>query len=209
MKVLITDDHAVLRRGLKQILEDGFGKIQFGDAANAGEAIAQVAREHWDLVVLDITMPGRSGLDALKEIKTLKPNMRVIVLSVHSEDQFAVRVLKAGASGFLNKDSAPEELVKAVRKVLAGGRYVSASLAEKLAMKLDKPGDQLPHQTLSDREFQVLRMIGSGKTVSEIAQDLSLSVKTVSTYRSRILEKMNLNTNAELTRYSFEHKLVE
>jgi two-component system invasion response regulator UvrY len=199
----------VLRRGLKQILEDGFGKIQFGDAANAGEAIAQVAREHWDLVVMDITMPGRSGLDALKEIKTLKPNMRVIVLSVHSEDQFAVRVLKAGASGFLNKDSAPEELVKAVRKVLGGGRYVSASLAEKLAMKLDKPGDQLPHQTLSDREFQVLRMIGSGKTVSEIAQDLSLSVKTVSTYRSRILEKMNLNTNAELTRYSFEHKLVE
>ena len=131
MKILITDDHAVLRRGLKQILEDGFGKIQFGDAANAGEAIAQVAREHWDLVVMDITMPGRSGLDALKEIKTLKPNMRVIVLSVHSEDQFAVRVLKAGASGFLNKDSAPEELVKAVRKVLGGGRYVSASLAEK------------------------------------------------------------------------------
>jgi DNA-binding NarL/FixJ family response regulator len=209
MKILITDDHAVLRRGLKQILEDGFGKIQFGEAANAGEAIAQVAREHWDLVVMDITMPGRSGLDALKEIKAIKPTMRVLVLSVHSEDQFAVRVLKAGASGFLNKDSAPEELVKAVRKVLAGGRYVSASLAEKLAMKLDKPGDQLPHQTLSDREFQVLRMIGSGKTVSEIAQELSLSVKTVSTYRSRILEKMNLNTNAELTRYSFEHKLVE
>ena len=209
MKVLITDDHAVLRRGLKQILEDGFGKIQFGDAANAGEAIALVAREHWDLVVLDITMPVRSGLDELKEIKALKPNMRVLVLSVHSEDQFAVRVLKAGASGFLNKDSAPEELVKAVRKVLGGGRYVSASLAEKLAMKLDKPGDQLPHQTLSDREFQVLRMIGSGKTVSEIAEELTLSVKTVSTYRSRILEKMNLHTNAELTRYSFEHKLVE
>ncbi len=209
MKVLITDDHAVLRRGLKQILEDGFGKIQFGDAANAGEAIALVAREHWDLVVLDITMPGRNGLDALKEIKTIKPNMRVLVLSVHSEDQFAVRVLKAGASGFLNKDSAPEELVKAVRKVLGGGRYVSASLAEKLAMKLDKPGDQLPHQTLSDREFQVLRMIGSGRTVSEIAVELSLSVKTVSTYRARILEKMSLHTNAELTRYSFEHKLVE
>jgi two-component system invasion response regulator UvrY len=209
MKILITDDHAVLRRGLKQILEDGFGKIQFGEAANASEAIAQVAREHWDLVVMDITMPGRSGLDALKEIKAIKPNMRVLVLSVHSEDQFAVRVLKAGASGFLNKDSAPEELVKAVRKVVGGGRYVSASLAEKLAMKLDKPGDQLPHQTLSDREFQVLRMIGSGKTVSEIAHELSLSVKTVSTYRSRILEKMNLNTNAELTRYSFEHKLVE
>lgn len=209
MKILITDDHAVLRRGLKQILEDGFGKIQFGEAANAGEAIAQVAKEHWDLVVLDITMPGRSGLDALKEIKALKPNMRVLVLSVHSEDQFAVRVLKAGASGFLNKDSAPEELVKAVRKVLGGGRYVSASLAEKLAFNLDHPNDQLPHQALSDREFQVLRMIGSGKTVSEIAEELSLSVKTVSTYRARILEKMSLNTNAELTRYAFEHKLVE
>lgn len=209
MKILITDDHAVLRRGLRQILEDGFGKIQFGEAANAGEAIAAVAREHWDLVVLDITMPGRSGLDALKEIKTIKPNMRVLVLSVHSEDQFAVRVLKAGASGFLNKDSAPEELVKAVRKVVAGGRYVSASLAEKLAFNLDHPSDELPHQKLSDREFQVLRMIGSGKTVSEIAEELGLSVKTVSTYRARILEKMKLNTNAELTRYSFENKLVE
>jgi len=209
MKILITDDHAVLRRGLKQILEDGFGKIQFGDAANASEAIAQVAKEQWDLVVLDITMPGRSGLDALKEIKALKPNMRVLVLSVHSEDQFAVRVLKAGASGFLNKDSAPEELVKAVRRVLAGGRYVSASLAEKLAGTLEKKDSEFPHQQLSDREFQVLRMIGSGKTVSEIAEELSLSVKTVSTYRTRILEKMNLSTNAELTRYSFENKLVE
>jgi len=209
MKILITDDHAVLRRGLKQILEDGFGKIQFGEAANASEAIAAVTSDNWDLVVLDITMPGRSGLDALKEIKALKPQTRVIVLSVHSEDQFAVRVLKAGASGFLNKDSAPEELVKAVRKVLAGGRYVSASLAEKLAVHLDHPNDQLPHQQLSDREFQVLRMIGSGKTVSEIAEELSLSVKTVSTYRARILEKMGLHTNAELTRYAFENKLVE
>lgn len=209
MKILITDDHAVLRRGLKQILEDGFGKIQFGEAANAGEAIAAVAKEAWDLVVLDITMPGRSGLDALKEIKSLKPATRVLVLSVHSEDQFATRVLKAGASGFLNKDSAPEELVKAARKVLAGGRYVSAALAEKLAGTLDKKTAELPHQTLSDREFQVLRMIGSGQTVGEIAVELSLSVKTVSTYRARLLEKMDLHTNAELTRYAFENKLVE
>ena len=210
MKILITDDHAVLRRGLKQILEDGFGKIQFGEAANASEAIAAVAAEHWDLVVLDITMPGRTGLEALKEIRVLKPTQRVLVLSVHSEDQFAVRVLKAGASGFLNKDSAPEELVKAVRKVTAGGRYVSASLAEKLAGTLDQPATDRPaHQALSDREFQVLRMIGSGRTVSEIGVELSLSVKTVSTYRARILEKMQLNTNAELTRYCFENKLVE
>lgn len=209
MKFLITDDHAVLRRGLKQILEDGFGKVQFGEAANASEAIAAVARESWDLVILDITMPGRSGLDALKEIKSLRPQQRVMVLSVHSEDQFAVRVLKAGASGFLNKDFAPEELVKAVRKVIVGGRYVSASLAEKLVLKMDQTGDQPVHQSLSDREFQVLRMIGSGKTVSEIGVELNLSVKTVSTYRTRILEKMGLHTNAELTRYCFENKLVE
>jgi two-component system, NarL family, invasion response regulator UvrY len=209
MKILITDDHAVLRRGLKQILEDGLGKLQFGEAANASEAVEAVAREHWDLVVLDITMPGRSGLEALKEIKSIKPNMRVLVLSVHSEDQFAVRVLRAGASGFLNKDSAPEELVKAVRKVVSGGRYVSSTLAEKLAVQLDRPADELPHQKLSDREFQVLRMIGSGKTVSAIAEELALSVKTVSTYRARILEKMKLNTNAEITRYAFENKLVE
>ena len=177
--------------------------------SNAGEAIAAVAKEHWDLVVLDITMPGRSGLDALKEIKSLKPATRVLVLSVHSEDQFATRVLKAGASGFLNKDSAPEELVKAARKVMAGGRYVSAALAEKLAGTLEKKNVEFPHQTLSDREFQVLRMIGSGQTVGEIAAELNLSVKTVSTYRARILEKMDLNTNAELTRYAFENKLVE
>lgn len=209
MKILITDDHAVLRRGLMQILEDGFGKLHFGEAANAGEAIAQVAKSDWDLVVLDITMPGRSGLDALKEIKSLKPEIRVLVLSVHSEDQFAVRVLKAGASGFLNKDSAPEELVKAARKVISGGRYVSSSLAEKLAGTLEKKNSEFPHQQLSDREFQVLRMIGFGKTVSEIAAELSLSVKTVSTYRTRILEKMNLSTNAELTRYAFANKIVE
>jgi len=209
MKILITDDHAVLRRGLMQILEDGFGKVQFGEAANAGEAITQVAKSHWDLVVLDITMPGRSGLDALKEIKSLQPETRVLVLSVHSEDQFAVRVLKAGAAGFLNKDSAPEELVKAARKVIAGGRYVSSSLAEKLASTLEKKQSEFPHQQLSDREFQVLLMIGSGKTVSEIAAELSLSVKTVSTYRTRILDKMSLNTNAELTRYAFEIKLVQ
>jgi len=209
MKILITDDHAVLRRGLMQILEDGFGKVQFGEAANAGEAIAQVSKSNWDLVVLDITMPGRNGLDALKEIKSIKPESRVLILSVHGEDQFATRVLKAGAAGFLNKDSAPEELVKAARKVIGGGRYVSSTLAEKLASTLEKKSSEYPHQLLSDREFQVLRMIGSGRTVSEIAAELSLSVKTVSTYRSRILEKMSLNTNAELTRYCFENKLVE
>lgn len=209
MKILITDDHAVLRRGLKQILEDGFGKLQFGEAANASEAIAAVARENWDLVVLDITMPGRTGLEALKEIRALKPAQRVLVLSVHSEDQFAVRVLKAGASGFLNKDSAPEELVKAVRKVTAGGRYVSTSLAEKLAVNIDQPADRPAHQSLSDREFQVLRMIGSGRTVSEIGVELSLSVKTVSTYRTRLMEKMGLSSNSDLTYYALKNRLID
>jgi two-component system invasion response regulator UvrY len=209
MKILVTDDHAVLRRGLMQILEDGFGKVQFGEAANTGETIAQVEKQAWDLVALDITMPGRSGLDALKEIKSLKPATPVLVLSVHSEDQFAVRALKAGAGGYLNKDSAPEELVKAARKVMSGGRYVSDSLAEKLANTLEKKHSDISHHALSDREFQVLLLIGSGKTVSEIGVELSLSVKTVSTYRTRILQKMSLNTNAEMTRYCFENKLVQ
>jgi DNA-binding NarL/FixJ family response regulator len=210
LHILITDDHAVLRRGLMQILEDGFGKVRFGEASNASETLAQLGKNRWDMAVLDITMPGRSGLDVLKEIKALRPELPVLILSVHSEDQFAVRVLKAGAAGFLNKDFAPEELVKAVRRVLAGGRYVSTSLAEKLAFSLDKKGGgQFPHQELSDREFQVLRMIASGKTVSEIGEELGLSVKTISTYRTRILDKMGLHTNAEITRYAFEHKLVE
>jgi DNA-binding NarL/FixJ family response regulator len=209
MKILITDDHAVLRRGLMEILEDGFGKVQFGEASNVSEAMTQVTTSTWDLIVLDITMPGRSGLDALKEIKALLPDARILVLSVHSEDQFATRVLKAGAAGFLNKDSAPEELVKAARKVISGGRYVSSTLAEQLASSLERKHTDFPHQQLSDREFQVLLLIGSGKTVSEIAVELSLSVKTVSTYRARILDKMNLNTNAEMTRYCFENKLVE
>jgi two-component system invasion response regulator UvrY len=209
MRILIADDHAVVRRGLKQILADEFKKADFGEASNAREALDRIRKEKWDTVVLDITMPGRSGLEALKEIKEARPKLPVLVLSMHPEDQFAVRVLKSGASGYMTKESAPEELVGAVKKVLGGGRYVSAALAEKMASYLAIDTPKPPHERLSDREFVVLRMIASGKTVSRIAAELSLSVKTVSTYRTRILEKMAMTSNAELTHYAIKNQLVE
>ncbi|HEY9509597.1 MAG TPA: response regulator transcription factor [Verrucomicrobiae bacterium] len=210
MKILLTDDHAVVRHGLKQILADEFKKATFGEARNAHEALNKVWKEDWDVVVLDITMPGRSGLEVLREIKKSKPKLPVLVLSMHPEGQFAVRVLKRGASGYMTKESAPEELVGAIKKVLAGGRYVSNSLAEKLANYLsDGETQKPPQEKLSDREFQVLRLIASGKIVSEIAKELSLSVKTISTYRSRILEKMGMKNNAELMHYAMQHQLVE
>src|SRR5436305_179073 len=209
MRILIADDHAVVRRGLKQILADEFKQAHFGEAANAREALDRLRKENWDAVVLDITMPGRSGLEALKEIREEKPKLPVLVLSMHPEDQFAVRVLKSGASGYMTKESAPEELVGAIKKVLAGGRYVSAALAEKLATYLSTDTQKSPQELLSDREFQVLRLIASGKIVSEIAKELSLSVKTISTYRTRILEKMGLRNNAELMHYAMQHQLVQ
>src|SRR6266699_3212639 len=186
MKILIVDDHAVVRRGLRQILADEFRRADFGEARNAQEALARVWKEKWDVVVLDITMPGRSGLEVLRGIKNAKTKVPVLVLSMHPEDQFAMRVLKSGASGYMTKESAPEELVRAVKKVLGGGRYVSAALAEKMASYLAIDTPNAPHERLSDREFVVLRMIASGKTVSQIAAELSLSVKTISTYRTRI-----------------------
>ena len=199
-----------MRHGLKQILADEFKKATFGEARNAQEALNKVWKENWDVVVLDITMPGRSGLEVLREIRKSKPKLPVLVLSMHPEGQFAVRVLKRGASGYMTKESAPEELVGAIKKVLAGGRYVSPSLAEKLASYLSGgDGQKPPQEKLSDREFQVLRLIASGKMVSEIAQELSLSVKTISTYRSRILEKMGMKNNAELMHYAMQHQLVE
>lgn len=210
MKILLADDHAVVRHGLRQILADEFKKAVFGEARNAQEALNLVWKENWDVVVLDITMPGRSGLEVLREIKKSKPKIPVLVLSMHPENQFAVRVLKRGASGYMTKESASEELVGAIRKVLAGGRYVSTSLAEKLATYLSSGENQkAPQETLSDREFQVLRLIASGKMVSEIARELSLSVKTISTYRTRILEKMGMKNNAELMHYAMQHQLVE
>jgi two-component system invasion response regulator UvrY len=208
MKILITDDHAVVRQGLKQILLEEFTRAEFGEATNAQEAIERVWKENWDVVVLDITMPGRSGLEVLKEIKKSRPKLPVLVLSMHPEDQFAVRILKIGASGYMTKESAPNELVGAVRKVMAGGRYVSPSLAEKMASYLAVDVHTPPHERLSDREFLVLRLIASGKTPTAIAKELALSVKTISTYRMRILEKMNMSNNAELTHYAIQNQLV-
>jgi DNA-binding NarL/FixJ family response regulator len=209
MKFLIVDDHAVVRQGLKQILAEEFEGATFGEAADGEEAIARMRQGEWDLVLLDITMPGRNGLDVLKELREINPQLRVLVLSVHSEDQYAVRVLRTGASGYLTKDTAPEELVGAVKKVLGGGRFVSLTLAEKLASELNEPKSRRPHELLSDREFQVMRMIATGKAAKEIGYDLSLSVKTVSTYRARILEKMDLKTNADIVRYAVQEGLVD
>jgi len=194
---------------LKQILADQFKNAVFGEARNAPEALNLAWKEKWDIVVLDITMPGRSGLEVLRELKKTRPKLPVLVLSMHPESQFAVRVLKRGAAGYMTKESAPEELVGAIKKVLAGGRYVSSSLAEKLATYLAGDDQKSPQELLSDREFQVLRLIASGKMVGEIARELALSVKTISTYRTRILEKMGMKKNAELMHYAMQHQLVE
>ena len=208
MKILITDDHAVVRSGLKQILAEEFTRAEFGEATNAQEAIDRVWKENWDVVVLDITMPGRSGLEVLKEIKKSRPKLPVLVLSMHPEDQFAVRLLKIGAAGYMTKESAPNELVGAVKKVMAGGRYVSPALAERMASYLAIDVQTPPHERLSDREFLVLRQIASGKTPTAIAKELGLSVKTISTYRMRILEKMSMSNSAELTHYAIQNQLV-
>ena len=208
IQILIVDDHAILRRGLKEILEREFRDVRIGGAGTAEQALTQLDSDNWDLVILDITMPGRSGVDVLRHLKALRPKLPVLVLSMHPEDQYGKRVLKAGASGYMNKESAPEELIKAVRKLLSGGRYVSPTLAETLAVDLGRDDGTPAHERLSDREFEVLRKMASGKTVGQIAQELHLSVPTVSTYRARILEKMGMSTNAELIRYALSHHLV-
>ncbi len=208
IKVLIADDHAIIRRGLIQILTEHADMSVVGEAQDATGLFALARTQLWDIVILDVSMPGRGGLDVLKDLKSEFPTRPVLILSVHPEDQYAVRTLKAGAAGYLSKDSAPAELVNAIRKAMQGGKYVSATLAEKLAFNLTPETDRLPHETLSDREFQVLRAIASGKTVSEIAEEMALSVKTISTYRTRILEKMTLKNNAELTHYAIQQALV-
>ncbi|HTB81359.1 MAG TPA: response regulator transcription factor [Opitutaceae bacterium] len=208
MRILIADDHAVVRQGLKQILAAEFKNAVFGEASNGQQAIELAWRESWDVLVLDITMPGQSGLDVLKAIKKSRPKLPVLMLSMHPEDQFAVRMLKIGAAGYMTKESAPAELVGAVKKVMSGGRYVSAALAEKMAAFLAIDVQTPPHERLSDREFLVLRLIASGKTVSVIAKELSLSVKTISTYRTRILEKTGMVNSAELTHYAIQNQLV-
>jgi len=209
IRVLIADDHAILRRGLKEILTREFKDAVCGEAENAQQTLAQVQGRGWDLVILDVSMPGRSGVDVLGDVKRVRPKLPVLVLSMHPEDQYAKRVLKAGAAGYMNKETAPEELIKAIRKVLAGGRYVSSGLAEKLALDLNENAGRPAHEILSDREFEVLRMIASGKTVTQVAESLHLSVTTVSTYRARILEKMQMTTTAELMHYALRNNLVE
>lgn len=197
-----------MRHGLKQILQAEFPTAEFGEAGDVSTTLELANREHWDLLVLDITLGGRSGLEALKDIKQTKPRLPVLVLSMHPEDQFGVRVLKTGASGYLTKEAAPEELVNAVNKIMAGRRYVSATLAEAMATYLSGDSQKPAHETLSDREFLVLRLISSGLPVSAIAKELNLSVKTISTYRARILLKMSLRNNAELTHYAISNRLV-
>lgn len=209
IKILIADDHAIVRRGLKQIVAEGPNMAVMGEAQNAKAVLELIRKENWDVVVLDITMPGKWGLDVLKELKIERPKLPVLVLSMHPEDQFAVRALKAGAAGYMTKESAPEELVEAIRKVFAGGKYVSPSLMEKLVSDLEIDTQKPLQETLSDREYQVMRRLAAGKTVGEIAEELSLSVKTISTYRTRILEKMRMSTNAELIHYALRNGLVD
>ncbi len=209
IRILIADDHAILRRGLIEILRRELPDPVCGEAEDAQQTLAQVQASEWDLVILDVTMPGRSGVDVLADLKRLRPKLPVLVLSMHPEDQYGKRVLKAGAAGYMNKDSAPEELVKAIRKVLAGGRYVSPALAEMLAQDLGRGADQPLHERLSVREFEVLRLMGSGKTITQIAELLHLSVTTVSTYRARLLEKMGMTTTAELMNYALRNQLVD
>ena len=209
LKILIADDHAIVREGLKQILSEVPDMVVAGEAASGTEAMDLVRREPWSLVLLDISMPGKSGLDVLKQIKDEYPRLPVLMLSMYPEDQYAVRVMKSGASGYLTKESAPELLVTAIRKVANGGKYISPSLAESLACALNSDLDKPLHQTLSNREFEILRLLASGRTVSQIGEQLALSVKTISTYRARILEKLHMESNAELTHYAVKNHLVD
>jgi two-component system invasion response regulator UvrY len=208
VRILIVDDHYVVRQGLKMVLREQFPDAVFGEATDGNEGLQRVWDESWDVLLLDISMPGRGGLEALKDIKQAQPKLPVIVLSMHPEDQFAIRVLKLGACAYIRKDSAGHELVKGVTAALRGTRYITSNVAEKLANHLTE-ADGPSHEALSDREYQVMSLIGSGKTVKEIAGDLSLSVKTISTYRSRILEKMSLKNNSQIMRYTVQQGLVD
>ena len=209
MRILIADDHAILRQGLKQILDDEFNDTQIGEADSAAETLQQLRKQPWDVLILDINMPGRSGLEVLHESRQHFSGVPVLVLSSTPEDQLALRVLKAGASGYMNKQAAPEQLIKAIREVMAGGSYVSATIAAKLVAELDRNREHPPHETLSDREFQVFRLLVTGKSVKEIATELSLSGKTISTFRSRIFEKLDVRNNVELVFYAQQHGLIE
>jgi DNA-binding NarL/FixJ family response regulator len=208
-RVLIADDHALMRKGLKETLEEELGYITFGEAENSAQVLQLVTEQKWDLVLLDINMEGRSGLDALADIRAIRPKMPVLILSMYPEEDFAVRALKAGASGYISKRLASEELVNAVKKVFSGGRYITQAVADQLAAAMAREDQHDPHQMLSNREFQILQMIASGKSLKEIASELGISVKTVGTYHGRLLSKMKMSTDIELTRYALRNKLVE
>ena len=207
-KILVVDDHAVVRQGVKQILNEQFQGAVIGEARNAEEMIDRIQKFTWDIVVLDVGMPGKSGLDALKDLKQVCPKLPVLVLSAYPEDQLARRMLKAGASGYLTKDSAPNELVQALKKILGGGKFVSASMAELLVANLNEEAGRPLHEMLSDREYQVMCLIAVGKSLKEIADDLCVGISTINTYRARILEKMQFKNNTELTHYALENRLV-
>lgn len=209
IRVLIADDHAIVRQGLRQILSDTPDLMVAGEASNGVEALHLVREGQWDVVLMDVSMPDRNGIDSLKLIKKEFPKLPVLILSMHPEEHYAIRALKAGAAGYLTKQSAPEQLVNAIRQVANGKKYVSPSLAEELANAISDDNDKAPHERLSDREYQTLCMIASGKTLSQIAEELNLSVKTVSVYRARLLEKMKMRNNAELTHYGLKYHLVE
>jgi len=209
LKVLISDDHTLVRKGLRHILLDTKDVGVVDEARDGKETISKVCAHDYDVVLLDISLPGRSGIDVLKQLKALKPKLPVLILSMHPEEQYAVRSLKAGASGYLTKESAPDELLEAVQRLAKGGKFITPSLAEKLASEVGGKSENMPHETLSDREYQVMCMIASGKTVKEISVDLDLSAKTISTHRARILEKMGMKNNANLTYYAIKLGLVD
>ena len=208
LKLLIVDDHYFVRQGLKSVLGEHFADILFDEASSANEALEKVSQSDWDVVLLDISMPGRGGLDVLKEFRSIKPKMPIIILSMHEEEQFAIRVLKLGASSYVRKDSAGQELVKAIEAALRGGKYITPLIAQILATHLEKNVEGPVHETLTDREYQVMRLIASGKTVKEVGYELSLSVKTISTYRTRILVKTGLRNNAQIMRYALQYGIV-
>ena len=208
MRILVVDDHAVVRHGVKQILVEHFTHAVIGEAQNASDMLGQIKRTTWDMIILDVGMPGKGGLEALKELKVLQPKLPVLVLSAYPEDQLALRLLRAGAAGYLSKDGAPRDLVHATRKILAGGRFISPSLADLLAANLESSLEKPLHEHLSDREYQVMCLLAVGKTLKDIADELSVSVSTVNTYRARILEKLHLRNNTELTHYAIENRLV-
>lgn len=208
IKVFIADDHSLIRKGIKNIISDEDDIQIIGEASNVNDIMEQIYSSNWDILVLDIMMPGKNGLDALIEIKKIKPELKVIILTMYHEEEIVLRALKTGASGFVDKESVPGELIKAIRKVYFGGKYISSAIAEIIALSYDKDKRELPHNSLSEREYQVMCLLASGNSLKEIANELSLSVKTVSTYRTRVLEKMKIKSNVELARYAIKHNLI-